>query len=235
VPRIAIPEGGIAREYVYARSLADIESLVQHGVLEFHAWGCQVDDVEHPDLLVFDLDPGSAVAWAEVLRTARELRDRLRELGLAAFPRTTGGKGLHLVVPLRARAGWDTAKAFARLVVEQHALDEPGLLTTNMILSKRHGRIYLDYLRNTRGATAIACYSPRARPRAPVAVPVRWDELSPALHSDHYTVETLPRRLRVLKADPWEGFFEAAVPLTEAMVRRLEPKSARRTAKTGGA
>lgn len=221
VPRIAIHEGGEVRDYVYARSLADILALVQHGVLEFHTWGCQVDDIEHPDLLVFDLDPAPEVAWDEVLRTARGLRDRLHGLGLTAFPRTTGGKGLHLVVPLRPQADWEAVKSFARAVSEQHARDEPRLLTTNMALSKRRGRIYLDYLRNTRGSTAIACYSARARPRAPVAVPLRWDELDPAVHSDHYTVETLPRRLGALKADPWEGFFEAAVPLSEEMLERV--------------
>ncbi|HET7833758.1 MAG TPA: DNA ligase D [Gallionella sp.] len=221
VPRIAIQEEEVQRDYVYIRSLPDILALVQHDVLEFHAWGCQVDDIEHPDLLVFDLDPAPEVAWGEVLRTARDLRDRLWQLGLTAFPRTTGGKGLHLVAPLRPRADWHAVKDFARAVVEQHARDEPGLLTTNMAMAKRHGRIYLDYLRNTRGSTAIASYSPRARPRAPVAVPLRWDELSPALRSDHYTVETLPRRLGALKADPWEGFFEVAVPLGAATLKRI--------------
>jgi bifunctional non-homologous end joining protein LigD len=219
VPRIAIAEKGAVRDYVYVRSLADIVALVQHGVLEFHIWGCQVEDIEHPDLLVFDLDPASEVAWTEVLRTARELHDRLQELGLTAFPRTTGGKGLHVVVPLRPEADWDAVKAFARAIVEQHARDEPRLLTTNMAMSKRHGRIYLDYLRNTRGSTAIASYSARARPGAPVAVPLRWDELSPAVRSDYYTVDTLRRRLGALKADPWEGFFEKAVPLS-AILRR---------------
>ena len=218
VPRIAIREGGAERDYVYVSSLADMLTLVQHGVLEFHVWGCQVDDIEHPDLLVFDLDPAPEVAWPEVLRTARELRDRLHDLGLTAFLRTTGGKGLHLVVPLSPSADWQTAKSFAHAVSEQHAQDEPRLLTTNMSMSKRHGRIYLDYLRNSRGSTAIACYSARARPGAPVAVPLRWDELSPAVRSDHYTVETLQRRLGALRADPWEGFFEAAVPLSAGML-----------------
>jgi bifunctional non-homologous end joining protein LigD len=234
VPRIAIAEGKTAREYVYVRSLADILSLVQHGVLEFHAWGCHVEDIEHPDLLVFDLDPDAGVAWPEVLRTARELRERLQGVGLTAFVRTTGGKGLHLVVPLRSQADgemvvdWDTLKAFARAVSEQHAQDEPRLLTTNMAKSKRHGRIFLDYLRNGRGATAIASYSVRARPGAPVAVPLRWDELSPALRSDYYSVGTLRRRLSALKADPWQGFFEAAVPLSATMLKAVgvnEPKN----------
>jgi len=214
VPRIAIREKDEVRDYVYVRSLADMLELVQHGVLEFHVWGCRVEDIEHPDLLVFDLDPAPEVAWQEVLRTARELRERLHELGLTAFPRTTGGKGLHLVVPLHPQADWESVKSFARAVSELHARDEPQLLTTNMSLAKRHGRIFIDYLRNTRGATAIASYSVRARPGAPVAVPLRWDELGPAVRSDHYTVETLQRRLGALRADPWEGFFEAAVPLS---------------------
>lgn len=221
VPRIAIEEKGAVRNYVYVQSLADILALVQHGVLEFHAWGCHVANIEHPDLLVFDLDPAPEVDWEEVLRTARDLRDRLQESGLTAFPRTTGGKGLHLVVPLQPEADWESVKEFARAVVEQHARDEPSLLTTNMAMSKRHGRIYLDYLRNARGSTAIACYSARARPGAPVAVPLRWDELSVAVRSDHYTVETLPRRLGALKTDPWEGFFEKAVPLTTALLKAV--------------
>jgi bifunctional non-homologous end joining protein LigD len=213
VPRIRLREGHSVGDYVYVRSLADIVTLVQHGALEFHPWGCQVDDVEHPDQMVFDLDPSPEVAWEEVLRTARELQGRLQQLGLSAFPRTTGGKGLHLVVPLKPKADWDTLKAFSRALAEQHARDEPGLLTASMAKAKRRGRIFLDYLRNGRGSTAIASYSLRARPGAPVAVPLRWDELSPAIHSDHYTVETLRRRLGALRADPWEGFFEAAVPL----------------------
>ncbi len=221
VPRIAIHEGNEVRDYAYVRSLADLLLLVQHDVLEFHLWGCRVEDIEHPDILVFDLDPAPEVAWSEVVRTARELRERLQQLGLTAFLRTTGGKGLHLVVPLQPKADWHTAKAFAKAVVERHAHDEPRLLTTHMAMAKRHGKIFLDYLRNARGSTAIASYSARARPRAPVAVPLRWDELSPALRSDHYTVETLPRRLGALKADPWEGFFEAAVPLSEGMLKAV--------------
>jgi bifunctional non-homologous end joining protein LigD len=224
VPRIAIHEEDAVRDYAYVRSLADLLALVQHDVLEFHVWGCRVEDIEHPDLLVFDLDPAPEVAWDLVLHTARELRERLQQLGLTAFPRTTGGKGLHLVVPLQPSADWHTAKDFAKAVVERLAHDEPRLLTAHMAMAKRHGRIFLDYLRNTRGSTAIASYSARARPRAPVAVPLRWDELSPALRSDHYTVETLPRRLGALKADPWEGFFEAAVPLSAEMLRAMGVK-----------
>lgn len=221
VPRVAIKEEDGTGEYVYVRTLTDVLALVQHDVLELHAWGCRMDDVEHPDLLVFDLDPAADVAWEEVLRTARGLRERLQQLGLTAFARTTGGKGLHLAVPLQPEADWHTAKEFAKAVAELHAKDEPRLLTTNMSLTKRRGRIFLDYLRNARGSTAIASYSPRARSRAPVAVPLRWDELSLAVRSDHYTLETLPRRLASLKADPWEGFFEAAVPLNAERLKAV--------------
>lgn len=221
VARIAIREGHAMRDYVYVRSLSDLVELVQHGVLEFHPWGCQVDNIEHPDQMVFDLDPAPEVAWEAVLHTAQGLHERLREIGLNAFPRTTGGKGLHLVVPLRPQANWETVKEFARTLMERHVRDEPGLLTTHMAKSKRRGKIYLDYLRNSRGSTAIASYSVRARPGAPVAVPLRWDELSPAVRSDHYTLETVRRRLGALKADPWEGFFEAAVPLEVSRLRKM--------------
>lgn len=221
IPRIPIREGRTVRDYIYVRSLADIVNLVQHGVLEFHPWGCQVEDIEHPDLLIFDLDPSPEVPWKELLRTARELRDRLKNIGLTAFPRITGGKGLHLVAPLRPRADWETAKRFAQAVAELHAQDEPHLLTTNMAKAKRHGRIFLDYLRNARGATAIASYSTRARQGAPVAVPLRWDELTPAVRSDHYTVETLRRRIGALKTDPWEGFYDEAVPLSAGLLRAV--------------
>ncbi|HEY0634551.1 MAG TPA: DNA ligase D [Gammaproteobacteria bacterium] len=221
VPRIAITEHGSVRDYVYIRTLADLLALVQHGALELHPWGCRVDDIEHPDMMVFDLDPAPEVAWQEMVRTARALRERLQQLGLTAFVRTTGGKGLHLVVPLRPEADWPAVKAFAQTVAQQHARDEPGLLTTHMALARRRGRIFIDSLRNARGATAIANYSPRARPGAPVAVPLRWDELSPAIRSDYYTIETVQRRLHALQADPWDGFFEAAVPLSEAQ-RRLD-------------
>lgn len=221
IGRVAITENDGPRDYVYVRSLSDIIALVQHGVLEFHPWGCQVEDIEHPDLLVFDLDPAPEVAWERVLDTARALRDRLEGLGFTAYARLTGGKGLHVVVPLEPRADWATAKAFAKALSAQQVRDAPGRLTVQMAKSKRRGRIFIDYLRNGRGATAIASYSTRARPGAPVAVPVRWDELSPALRADRYTLNNLRRRLGALKHDPWEDFYEAAVPLDADRLRAV--------------
>ncbi|MBW3568232.1 MAG: DNA ligase D, partial [Proteobacteria bacterium] len=217
LPRVSVKEKKGAREYVYIESIANIISLVQAGTLEFHPWGSQVDDVEHPDIMVFDLDPSSGVPWSQVLQTAMALRDRLDDLGLPSFARTTGGKGLHLVVPLQPEADWDDVKNFAKAVSEQHAGEDPKRLTTNMSKTKRRGKIFIDYLRNGRGQTAIASYSLRAREGAPIAVSVRWEELGNALHSDRYNIENLRRRLGALHDDPWEGFFDARTAITKKM------------------
>lgn len=220
-PRVPIIGKNGPETYVYVRTLAHLVALVQVGTLELHLWGSRVEDVERPDMLVFDLDPAPDVAWSEVLRTARALRERLESLGLASFVRTTGGKGLHLVAPLKARARWDEAKAFARAVAHAHAQDDRRRTTINMAKAKRGGKIFLDYLRNGRGATAVASYSTRAREGAPVAVPVRWEELSPALTSDRYTVGNVRRRLSALRADPWEGFDEARRPLDRRLLKAV--------------
>ena len=213
VPRIDVPEKKGSAEYVYVESAADLVALVQSGALEIHPWGSRIDDLERPDSLVFDLDPDEGMVWKEILRVAGTLRERIESLGLTPFLRTTGGKGLHLVVPLEPSADWEQAKAFAKNLAQQHAKDDSKRLTTNMSKAKREGRIFIDYLRNGRGATAVASYTVRARKGAPVAVPVRWDELNAALRADRYNVENLRRRLSALRDDPWAGFVDAARPL----------------------
>jgi bifunctional non-homologous end joining protein LigD len=221
VPRIGFRESRGIKEYSYVRSIADLVALVQAGVLELHPFGSQVDDIEHPDLIVFDLDPAPGLAWADVLHATRGLRARIEALGLACFLRTTGGKGLHIVVPLKPSADWDQVKRFAQAVAEQHARDEPARFTTNMSKARRSGKIFIDYLRNSRGATAIASYSVRAREGAPVAVPMRWDELGPALRADRYRVHNLRRRLSALKEDPWQDFIAARRPLDRRLRRAV--------------
>ena len=216
LPRVAIEGSSGTREYAHVRNVADLVGLVQVGVLEIHVWGCRIDAVERPDLMVIDLDPGPEVPWSTTCATALALRDRLHALDLAAFVRTTGGKGLHVVVPLTRRHGWDEVKAFARALCARHAAGQDHLVTTAS-KAKRHGRIYLDSLRNGRGATAIASFSTRARPKAPVAVPVRWDELDAKLRSDRYRVYNLRRRLAALPTDPWAGFAAEARTITVAM------------------
>ncbi|MGL6213489.1 DNA ligase D [Billgrantia desiderata] len=224
VPRIDVPEKKGRAEYVYVESAADLIGLVQAGALEIHPWGSRIDHLEQPDGLVFDLDPDEGIAWQEILRVAGTLRERLESLGLTPVLRTTGGKGLHLVVPIEPSAEWDRAKAFAKGVAEAHAKDDPQRLTTNMSKAKREGRIFIDYLRNGRGATAVASYTVRARQNAPVAVPIRWDELNVALRADRYNVQNLRRRLAALREDPWAGFSEAARPLDTKLLKAVGAK-----------
>ena len=218
LPRVPIQESDGIDDYVYLESEADLVALVQSGVLEIHAWNSTVKDLERPDMLVFDLDPSEGVDFEFTKATARQMRDLLRRLGLESFVRTTGGKGLHVVVPLEPRSEWDAVKAFARGLSETVAAADTERLTTNMSKKNRIGKLFIDYLRNSRGATAIANYSTRSRQGAPVAVPLRWDELPKLRASSAYDIDTVRRRLKSLKSDPWAGFDEArrVLPTLEA-------------------
>ena len=185
-------------------TLDGLIALVQGGVLEVHVRGSAVDDRERANRLVFDLDPGPGTDFKDVVEAAREVRKRLNRVRLTSFVKTTGGKGLHVVVPIRPTP-WDVAKRFAHIVAASMAKDEPRRYTANPIKSRRHNRVFVDYLRNSREATAIAPYSTRARPGAPVAVPVAWSELSAIKAANQYTVKNLAQRLSKLGADPWAG------------------------------
>jgi bifunctional non-homologous end joining protein LigD len=206
-----VPEDG--DKSIAVDSVQGLVSLAQAGVLEVHLRGSSIDRLEEADRLVFDLDPGPGVAWKEVIATARELRQRLRELKLESFVKTTGGKGLHVVLPVKP-AAWDDAKDFCRRIAEQIAADHPGRFTTTVQKTARENRIYIDYLRNSREATAIAPYSTRARPGATVSVPVSWDELGSQKISNAFNVQNLPNRLARLRRDPWEkiGRIKQALP-----------------------
>jgi bifunctional non-homologous end joining protein LigD len=191
--------------------------LVQMGTVELHAWGSRADDLEHPDRLVMDLDPAPDVRFARVVAGARELRERLRLLGLASFVKTTGGKGLHVVVPLTGRHGWDDVKSFAHALADGMAADAPELYLSQAAKAKRSGRIYVDWLRNGRGATAVAAYSTRAKPGAPISAPLAWDELGPRSKPDQWRIGNLPHRLRSLGKDPWAGFGAVKQTLDRAL------------------
>jgi bifunctional non-homologous end joining protein LigD len=217
VPRQGFRQSKGVKPYAYVQSIAHVIALVQSGALEFHPFGSQITKPEHPDLMVFDLDPSPGVRWQDVLSVTRELRERLETLGFTAFARTTGGKGLHVVAPLRPTTDWEGVKAFAKAVSERHAADAPSRLTTLLAKAQRRDKIFIDYLRNGRGATSVACYSTRSRPGAPVAVPVRWDELKSSLRPDRYSVVNLRRRLAALKEDPWGDFYDARVAITARM------------------
>jgi bifunctional non-homologous end joining protein LigD len=177
-----------------------------------------VDHLEQPDRVVFDLDPDPAVGWAAVVKTAERVRELLDGLGLAAYVKTTGGKGLHVVTPLRPENGWDECAEFSRVLAEALARQHPDEYLTEASKAARKGKIFIDWLRNVRGATSIAAYSTRAKAGAPVSVPVTWEEL-PRTRPDQYTVQTLPRRLASLSKDPWAGYEKAAKPLSAALRR----------------
>jgi bifunctional non-homologous end joining protein LigD len=177
-------------------------SLAQAGVLEIHTRGTTADKLETADRLVFDLDPGPGIGWSDLAKAARDVRRHLADLGLIAFLKTSGGKGLHVVLPIRP-APWDTAKAFARSIAEAMVAAEPSRYTATVKKSSRRKRIFVDYLRNSREATAVAPYSTRARPGAPVSTPLSWEELGTVTSADRYSVLNLPQRLVRLRKDPW--------------------------------
>jgi len=222
---VKVKEKGAVRTYLYVEGLSGLISLVQMGVLELHPWGSRVGDLEHPDRLTFDLDPAPGLPWKRVVDTARQLRSLLAKLRLTSFVKTTGGKGLHVVVPLAPKQAWESVKGFARAIAESMARQAPSEYTANLSKANRKGKIFIDYLRNSHGATAVAAYSTRALAGAPVATPIAWDELGAELRSDHYTVENLPRRLTSLKKDPWEGFLKSRQTIPSAARSTSEKKS----------
>jgi len=199
-------ESGSTGDYVYVEDAEGVFELVQFNALEFHPWGATAADPEHAQYLVFDLDPAPELAWARVAAAAIDVRDLLAKAGLKSFVRTTGGKGLHVVVPLRPAAKWTKAKQFAHALAESFAAVRPLEFLAVASKQRRDGRIFIDYLRNTRGATSVASYSLRARPGAPVAVPLRWAELKTLKSSDAFNIRNVPARLKRMRADPWAGY-----------------------------
>lgn len=169
-------DGG-TEDYLYVEDVAGILACVQMGTIEFHGWASLARDVEKPDRMIFDLDPDEGLAFADVKTAARDIRDRLADIGLVSFAMLSGGKGVHVVVPLKPDHGWDVHKDFARRFAEALAMAEPDRFTATMSKAKRKGKIFIDWLRNQRGSTAVVPYSARARSNAPVAVPIAWDEL----------------------------------------------------------
>jgi bifunctional non-homologous end joining protein LigD len=196
----------VKQPYLAIDDVAGLVALTQMSTIELHSWGASEADPAHPDRLVFDLDPGEGVPWPEVVRAARDVRAHLSRMRLAAFCRTSGGKGLHVVVPLRPSGDWPAAKQFCRGFAERLAAHEPDRFVAHTRIADRRGRILIDWLRNGAGATAIASLSPRARPGATVATPLAWREVTNALDPSQFTVRTIMRRLSQLRRDPWDGF-----------------------------
>ena len=197
---------GRDEDYIMIRDVKGLMSLVQWGCIELHPWGCLADEPDKPDRMIFDLDPDPDVPWARVVDGAAEVRTRMTELGLQSFLKTTGGKGLHVVVPMQRTYTWPTVKAFARAVAESMAHDSPDRYVANMSKDKRKGRIFVDYLRNDLTSTAVSAWSARARPGATVSTLLDWSELSEDLKPSAFTIRTVPDRLAGQKHDPWAEF-----------------------------
>jgi bifunctional non-homologous end joining protein LigD len=210
-------EKGSLATYMYAKNADSILELVQFGAMEFHVWSTSIDSLETTDRVVFDLDPSPRVTWERIVAAARLLKAQLGELGLTSFVRTSGGKGLHVVLPVKPACPWDLAKDFSHAIATRMATGQPREFVDTASKAKRAGKIYVDYLRNARGATSIANYSLRARTNAPVATPLRWEELSKIQSGDAFTLRSLPRRLSRLHKDPWENIDAVKQTLSAAM------------------
>jgi bifunctional non-homologous end joining protein LigD len=213
IAQVTDPKDPGGEPLISIHDLDGLLALVQSAVLEIHPWGSTVADWEHPDTLIMDLDPGDDVTWQAVVDAAIEVRQRLTASGLAAYVKTSGGKGLHVVAPLAPKADWRAVKTFASAFAGAMAADSPDRYVATITKSRRIGKILIDYLRNQRGQTAVAPYSTRARPGAAVSAPLEWAELGPAIGPAHFTVRNMPQRVAAFPPDPWADFRADARPL----------------------
>jgi bifunctional non-homologous end joining protein LigD len=209
---------GEPKPYLMVDDLAGLIGLAQAGGLELHPWGCKKGDPETPAILIFDLDPAPDVDFDAVIDAAREMRDKLADCGFRPYLKTTGGKGLHVVVAIKGTpknpVTWKDAKAFARDICLSLERDDPSRYTTNMAKAKRGGKIFLDYLRNDRTSTAVAPWSPRARPHATISLPISWAQAKHGLDPQDFTMANAKTLLK--RADPWKDFAKSAISLESA-------------------
>jgi bifunctional non-homologous end joining protein LigD len=212
--RVRIQEKSKVGEYLVADSIEAVVSLAQMGIVEIHTWNSTADDIEHPNRLVWDLDPGPKVSWKQVVKAAELVREVLKTLRLTSWVKTTGGRGLHVVVPLKPKRTVSECLDFSRAVSEAIARTDPLSYTTAFAKAGREGKILIDYLRNNRTNTSVCAFSPRARPGAAVSMPLDWDELDEPLR--RWTLLTVLRRLARLHADPWRHYWRGAQDISAA-------------------
>jgi bifunctional non-homologous end joining protein LigD len=220
VDTVAVSEAEVDADYMTIAAPQGLVAAAQMGTLEFHIWGARNTALDRPDRIVFDLDPDEALPFADVRTAALDVRALLDDLDLPCAPMLTGGKGIHVIVPLRARAEWETAKLFARTVAVFLSENEPGRFIATMSKARRKGLIFIDWLRNERGATAVAPYSLRARPGATVATPVTWDELADASSAAQFDIASVQERLG--QPCPLQQVTRRAVILGDRVLARLE-------------
>ncbi|SEC48158.1 ATP-dependent DNA ligase LigD phosphoesterase module /ATP-dependent DNA ligase LigD polymerase module [Burkholderia sp. WP9] len=203
-------------------TLKALIGAAQMGTVEFHTWNAVASNIEKPDRMVFDLDPDASLGWERMIEAAQLTRSLLEELGLTSFCKTSGGKGLHVVVPLAKQAGWDEVKDFSQAVAQHMAATLPKYFSAKMGAQNRKQKIFVDYLRNNRGSSTVAAFSARARPGLGVSVPLTWDEVATSTGGDQWTIENLHERLADLKSDPWADYSKTRQRITAAMKKRLD-------------
>jgi bifunctional non-homologous end joining protein LigD len=213
VKSLPVKDSSGVANYLMVDDAAGLIALVQMNVIELHPWGSRGDALEKPDRMFFDLDPAPDVAWKTVVDAALRMREVLAGLGMQSFVKTTGGKGLHVVVPLERRYTWDQVKSFSHAVSVQLEESEPDRYISTASKAARKGRIFIDYLRNSRGATAVAPYSVRARPGASVSTPLSWKELESLSRPDVFHMDDVLARAESKRADPWAKFLTSAQKL----------------------
>ena len=224
--RVRIQEKTKVGEYLVADSIEAVVSLAQMGIVEIHTWNSTADDIEHPNRLVWDLDPGPEVLWKQVVKAAELVRDVLTTLKLRSWVKTTGGRGLHVVIPVKPKRTVAECLDFSRAVSETIASTDPQVYTTAFAKSGREHKILIDYLRNNRTNTSVCAFSPRARPEAMVSMPLGWNELRD--QPGRWTILTVPRRLARIRADVWADYWESTQTISAASfaaVTRVSSKS----------
>ena len=222
VARIPVHEGAGESTYMGADSAQALVALVQWGVLEMHPWGSKQPHLDRPDRLIFDFDPDEGHGFEHLVSAVTLLRTLLEELGLRGFLKTTGGKGLHVVVPIRPTLGWEHAKGFTRAIADFMVRTFPDRFTATVSKAKRKGKIFVDYLRNGEGATAVAAYVVRSRANAPVATPIHWEELEQDVRFDFFNVRNIRERLARPGNDPWAEFATTRQSITKAAAKRMD-------------
>jgi bifunctional non-homologous end joining protein LigD len=200
-------------EVLYVKDFDGVAALVQMGVVEIHIWGAKVETIDTPDQFVFDLDPDEGLDVEDVRKAALEFHEKLDELGLANFVKVSGGKGYHIIVPLKPKADWDAVKGFSHDFADAMVEQAPDRYTATLSKKARKGKIFIDYLRNGRGSTTVAPWSTRAKKGATVSVPVTWEMLADGLKPDAFSIGDEATKKRVKAADPWAGFFAEGKPL----------------------
>jgi bifunctional non-homologous end joining protein LigD len=217
--RIKIQEKTKVGEYLVADSLEALVSLAQMGIVEIHTWNSTAEDIERPNRIVWDLDPGPSVNWNQVRTAAGLVRDVLKTLGLRSWVKTTGGRGLHVVAPVTPARQVAQCLEFSRAVSEALVRTNPRLYTTKFAKLGRERKILIDYLRNNRTNTSIAAFSPRAKPGAPVSMPIDWDDLGAS--PGRWTLSTVPKRLKRVRVDPWVNYWTTAQRISDASFKAI--------------